>query len=293
MKPKELISCIITTFNRPDLVGSAIDSVLSQTYENIELIVVDDCSKTSYDSAMANYNNDPRVTFIRNEINMGLSASRNNGVKHSNGSYIAFLDDDDIWLPNKIESQLKILQNNSSYIACSSSHIESISKNIINHEVREYKLADIYIENLIGPPSKILVRSEVFNKVSFNETAKHAEDWDFYLKLLEYGIIYSIKEPLIIYNTGHFERMSNGFASYTVEEIQKKAYMTYVNKDKIGEANFNLRLTNYYFSNFKKRKNKLSFLIDVVKDVGFMTMMSVFTEKTLIIVKRKATNIIK
>jgi glycosyltransferase involved in cell wall biosynthesis len=293
MLPNELISCIITTFNRPDLAQNAIDSVLQQTYKNIELIVVDDCSTISYDSVIAKYKSDDIVTFSRNEQNMGLSASRNNGIERSNGNYIAFLDDDDIWLPNKIESQFEVLHNNSSYVACSSSHIESESKKTINHNVREFKLADIYLENLIGPPSKILVRRDIFDKIRFDERAKHAEDWDFYLKLLEYGTVYSVVTPLIIYNTGHFERMTNGFANYTVAEIKEKANMTYINKHKIGDTNFNLRLINYYFSGFKRRKQKLRFLVTIIKDVGFINVMSVFIKKTFKIIKRKTVQVIK
>jgi len=293
MITRELVSCIITTFNRPDLVENAINSVLSQTYTNIELLVVDDCSTTSYDSVIAKYKQDERVTFLLNEKNMGLSASRNNGVERSSGDFIAFLDDDDVWLENKLQAQVEVLCNDLSFIACSSSHIESESNVVINHNIREFELEDIYINNLIGPPSKILIRSEVFDEIKFDEKAKHAEDWDFYLKLLEFGTIYSIEAPLIIYNTGHFQRMTNGFSEYTIAQIKEKARMTYVNKHKIGDANFNLRLTNYYFLGFKRRKNKVIFLREIIKDVGFVNVLSIFIKRVIRIVKRKTVNVLQ
>ena len=107
---KKLVSAIITTHNRRDLLKRAIDSVLVQTYTNIELIVVDDAS----DDGTSEVCNDKRIKYIyipKSESHGGNYA-RNLGIKTSKGEYCAFLDDDDVWLPRKIELQLEAFSKN-------------------------------------------------------------------------------------------------------------------------------------------------------------------------------------
>jgi glycosyltransferase involved in cell wall biosynthesis len=101
------VSVIIPTHNRPLLARRAVASVLAQTISNIEIIVIDDCSDESFNvQATINTLNDNRVIYKRHSISKGPSASRNTGINASSGNYIAFLDDDDLWLENKLEKQL-------------------------------------------------------------------------------------------------------------------------------------------------------------------------------------------
>jgi len=102
-----LVSCIITSYNAKDDVAVAIESVLNQSYEHIELIIVDDCSTDGTEQVVRPFLDDPRVSFIEHERNSGLPAiSRNTGLNHVTGEYIAFLDADDYWESNKLEIQL-------------------------------------------------------------------------------------------------------------------------------------------------------------------------------------------
>ena len=112
METSKLVTCVITTYNRSSLVSRAIDSAINQTYPNIEIIVIDDHSSESYAEVReksSQYNN---VRFFRNDKNMGLAASRNRGISLAKSPYVAFLDDDDQWLPSKIEIQVKFLTEN-------------------------------------------------------------------------------------------------------------------------------------------------------------------------------------
>ena len=109
MKPyQNLISVVIPTYNRKHLLQKAIASVLNQTYSNFELIVVDDCSTDSTEHFMKSLS-DKRIRYIKHEKTKHASASRNTGIQLSKGEFIAFLDDDDRWLPTKLEKQLKLL----------------------------------------------------------------------------------------------------------------------------------------------------------------------------------------
>lgn len=105
-----LVSVIIPTYKRADIINRTIDSVLQQTYKNLEIIIVDDCSKDNTEEVVKAIA-DPRIQYISNQTNQGASVTRNNGVAAATGNYIAFLDSDDIWLPNKVELQLAAIQN--------------------------------------------------------------------------------------------------------------------------------------------------------------------------------------
>lgn len=115
MNNESLVSCIIPTYKRCDTLNRAIDSVLNQSYKNIEILVVDDNEPNSDDSKnvekIINNYDDSRVKLIKQKVHINGAEARNVGIKASEGEYIGFLDDDDEWLPSKIERQLEILSN--------------------------------------------------------------------------------------------------------------------------------------------------------------------------------------
>ena len=105
-----LVSAIVPTYNRSDLVVRAIESVMKQSYANLEIIVVDDASNDNTQEVIDRIN-DRRLRYIRHQTNLGGAVSRNTGIEAATGEYIAFLDSDDVWLPEKIEWQLASIQN--------------------------------------------------------------------------------------------------------------------------------------------------------------------------------------
>ncbi|NJL52681.1 MAG: glycosyltransferase family 2 protein, partial [Hydrococcus sp. SU_1_0] len=106
----QLVSVIIPTYNRADLILRAIASVVAQSYANLEIIVVDDASSEDIPEAIAQID-DPRLKYIRHDTNLGGSVARNTGIKHAQGQFVAFLDSDDVWLPDKLQSQLAGITN--------------------------------------------------------------------------------------------------------------------------------------------------------------------------------------
>lgn len=106
----ELISVILPTYNRKNTIKRAIDSVLNQTYKNIELIIVDDASSDgTLEFVSRQYGEDERITYIINEENLGPSGARNVGVANAKGSWIAFQDSDDEWHMDKLEKQVSLI----------------------------------------------------------------------------------------------------------------------------------------------------------------------------------------
>jgi len=109
----ELISVIIPTYNRAKSITRSIITVLNQTYENYELIVIDDCSTDSTKKILQSFS-DKRIIYVRHLYNQGAAAARNTGIKIAKGKYIAFQDSDDEWLPKKLEKQMKVFKTASS-----------------------------------------------------------------------------------------------------------------------------------------------------------------------------------
>lgn len=137
MEGLTLVSCIIPSYKRADTLKRAIDSVLAQTYKNIEILVVDDnVSGDEYSIALKDmvlsYHND-KVKLITQERHINGAAARNAGVKSSSGDYIAFLDDDDEWFPDKVERQLRILQSNNEYAGIAGGAVEYRDGKEISH----------------------------------------------------------------------------------------------------------------------------------------------------------------
>lgn len=110
---QELVSIITPTWNCANFINSTIESILAQTYANWELIISDDCSTdNTYEIIKPYLEADSRIKYICNESNSGAAITRNNAIKVAQGRWIAFLDSDDLWLPNKLEHQLAFMKNN-------------------------------------------------------------------------------------------------------------------------------------------------------------------------------------
>lgn len=106
-----LVSIIMPSWNTGNYIAESIESVLNQTYKNWELLIVDDCSTDNTDSVVASFD-DKRIRYFKNKKNSGAALTRNRAIRKANGEWIAFLDSDDLWLPEKLEKQLKFMNDN-------------------------------------------------------------------------------------------------------------------------------------------------------------------------------------
>jgi len=184
-----IVSVILPAYNAERFVEAAIASVRGQTMQNWELFVIDDCSKdATYDIALEAAQNDSRITVLRNEANSGVARTRNRGIDLSRGSYIAFLDSDDIWHPEKLERQLeKLAQTGADIGYCSYAIIgengERVKADYLVPE--EMTFEDILKENSIQC-SAMLIRADLVKKYRFNTEFFH-EDYILGLDILGNG----------------------------------------------------------------------------------------------------------
>ena len=106
------VSIVMPSYNTGRFISETIESILAQSYSDWELIIVDDCSKDNTDDVVTQYLVDARIRYIKNETNSGAAVSRNRALREAKGKWIAFLDSDDLWEPDKLEKQIAFMENN-------------------------------------------------------------------------------------------------------------------------------------------------------------------------------------
>lgn len=181
------VSVVIPTYNREKSIVRAVESVLGQTYRDVEVIVVDDCSKDNTASVMKeHFENDNRVIYYIQEKNAGACAARNKGVQLATGKYVAFLDSDDEFLPEKIEKQLALLDATKADL-CASDYTR-YSKDGGEELVKTYPGTkdEVYNELLYCnfiTTGTLIGYKDCFIEVPFDESLPRYQDWDLVLRL--------------------------------------------------------------------------------------------------------------
>lgn len=175
-----MISVIIPTFNRGDCILGSVNSVLSQTYQDLELIVVDDCSTDNTEQVFKDFK-DPRVRYHKLDRNGGAPRARNIGVQMSRGEYVAFQDSDDIWLEDKLEKQMHfLLETKADVVACNFDYVSEHGKHPLIDDAHkkniEVKTADLLPHNFVSTQT-IFGRKEVFANIPFREKMPRLQDW--------------------------------------------------------------------------------------------------------------------
>lgn len=197
------VSVIIPTYRRSHLVGQAIESVLAQSYTDYEVIVVNDGSTDKTAEVLARFGNKISVVHQRNK---GLSAARNAGIRIAQGRYIAFLDDDDLWLPHKLEKQIACLEAHPK-IGLVYSDMFCFNENGMlpntwakaNPGPQVPLLWTLFVRNFIPVPT-VVIRRECLDAVGlFDETLTSCEDYDMWLRIIPKWQVHSINEPLAHY----------------------------------------------------------------------------------------------
>ena len=197
-----VVSVIITTYNRAIYLKRAIKSVISQTFKNFELIIIDDCS-TDNTEQVVNSITDDRIIYFKHKTNLGVHQARNNGIQMARGEFIGFLDDDDEWLPNKLKKQVELFKKlPKEFGIVYSGYLVSLNGKIVSKMMPKFKgdCRDYLLRFNILATSTALVRRSCFDKVGFFEYMISIEDWDMWIRISEYYKFDYVPEALSIYN---------------------------------------------------------------------------------------------
>ena len=216
------VSVIIPTFNRADFLKIAIESVLKQDCKDFEIIITNDNSEDNTQEVVKEFSN-KRIRYIRHKENMGVSAARNSAIKASKGEYIAFLDDDDEWLPEKLKIQLKKIEKSSEKICGVYSNFFIVKNSekksaIINPRIIN-KRGNLFEQFALGNPiqtSTVLIRRKCLEKVGlFDESISYMEDRDLWIRLSIKWDFEFIDEPLIKVHLHKKTRLSESLEGQT------------------------------------------------------------------------------
>lgn len=220
------VSVIIPTYNRWPLVGVTIGSVLAQSYAELEIIVVDDGSTD--DTAKQLNQIGSRLANLK-QPNRGVSAARNFGVRHARGRYLAFLDSDDLWLPQKLAIQTAFMEQNPAVGICQTEEIWVRNGVRVNPKAKHRKPSgDIFIPSLelcLVSPSAVMLTRELFEQMGgFDENLPVCEDYDLWLRIAADQSVPLIDDALVIKRGGHADQLSRstwGMDRYRVLALQK------------------------------------------------------------------------
>ena len=268
------VSVIIPTYNRKNLLKRALRSVSSQTFVPQEIIVVDDGSSDgTKDWVLERF---PNVRYIYQD-NFGVSSARNTGIKEAKGSWIAFLDSDDEWVPNKLEQQKRVINSSQEAWLCHTNEIWIRNGVRVNQMKKHQKYGGDVFEKCLDicriSPSSVLIKKEVFEMVGlFDESLKVCEDYDLWLRITAVLPVIFLDQPLIIKYGGHADQLSrvdSGIEKYRIQSLEKilSSSSLSIFQSKIAISHLIKKLE--IFSNGLEKRNKLKELNIYKKKIEF------------------------
>lgn len=206
-----LVSVIVPTRNRASLLSRALDSVLRQAFDNIELIVVDDASDDDTSLVIDSYRQRfSKFQYIRNETRHGGAEARNIGISRANGEFIAFLDDDDEWLPGKTSKQLELFARSPDIGAVTCWYYKIGPKGRKKVRLAPEITFDIMLwENFLGSFSLCMVRRTIAKSLTIDPALASGQDWQFWIMLSNITRVAILKEYMVNYHAHAEARISN------------------------------------------------------------------------------------
>ena len=256
------ISVVIPTFNRISLVARAIDSVLKQSLNPYEIIVVDDGSEDGTSEMIQNKYSSIK---LNRQQNNGVSAARNKGIKHAKGDWIGLLDSDDEWKEKKLENQADRLIKTPEYDFCHTNEIWIRNGVRVNQRKKHEKYGGYIFDKCLDicriSPSSVLFRKNILDHIGwFDSQLQVCEDYDLWLRITsEYRILF-IDEPLIIKYGGHDDQLSHSVES--IEFFRIKSLENLLDRTELSTNNRVLAIQmiikkyNIYLNGLVKRKKQ-------------------------------------
>ena len=244
-----LVSVIMPSFNTAKYIAETIDSVLAQTYQNWELIIVDDCSTDNTDEVVGKYLTDTRIKYLKNEQNSGAAASRNKALREAKGKWIAFLDSDDFWEPEKLQKQIgfmeetghkftytdyKLINENGDYLP----YVITAPKKITKRKLYNYCYVGIIT---------VMYDSDAIGLIQIAEVEKN-NDYAMWFQAIEKTAFYHLPESLSIHR-----RRTNSLTSGSKLKLIKHHYLLF--RKVLKKSSFVsvvLTVNNLFFGLLKK-----------------------------------------
>ena len=272
------ISVIIPTYNRKKTLARAIQSVINQSFSPFEILIIDDGSNDGTEEwVKENFQN---IKYIY-QNNHGVSSARNVGIENAYGDWVAFLDSDDEWIPNKLYEQVKSIESNPKMKFFHTNEIWIRNGVRVNQMKKHKKYGGYIFEKCLDicrvSPSSVLIQKEVFDNIGvFDESLRVCEDYDLWLRITSKYPVVFLDEPLIYKYGGHADQLSkvnDGIESYRIQSLEKIIKSGSLNDEqKVKAVNALVNKMKIYSKGLEKRK-KLDALRDIKKNIQYWINM--------------------
>ena len=272
------ISVIIPTYNRKKTLARAIQSVINQSLSPFEILIIDDGSNDGTEEWVKD--NFQNIKYIY-QNNHGVSSARNIGIENAYGDWVAFLDSDDEWLPNKLYEQVKAIDSNPEIKFFHTNEIWIRNGIRVNQMKKHKKYGGYIFEKCLDicriSPSSALIQKEVFDNIGiFDESLRVCEDYDLWLRITSKYPVVFLDVPLIYKYGGHADQLSkvnDGIESYRIQSLEKIIKSGLLSDEqKVMAVNVLVNKMKIYSKGLEKRK-KLAALQDVKKSIQYWINM--------------------
>ena len=285
----ELVTAIVTTKTEKTFALKAVESVLNQTYPHIECIVVDDASDDGTEQALQPYIEHHKINYIYipPEESAGGNHARNIGIQRAKGKYIAFLDDDDEWLPEKIAKQVKCIDQEHQFVYCGRIHEKNEDattrkgENITDAKYPEGDCSKIILIQSLSTSSAIMTTRQMLFEVGlFDENLKYWQDYELCIRLLQRTKAKLIRENLVLYRVidGDKKRLSNQLEGWeqAVNQIYQKHMNLYarLSPRELGDRKYYYCMDGFQRAKKQHRKSKMIYyLLAMLTDINVWAIL--------------------
>lgn len=277
-------SVVITTYNRPDFLKEALLGIRAQSYQPSEIIIIDDNSSSSYSEVLPLIR-EMSANYIRQPKSCGANRARNIGVSIATGDVVAFLDDDDIWLPDYLQSHFDLYVDGAKALVSGFKQLGNESVEVVNPDLAITKTS-LQRGNTYCGMSGFSASKDILKEHPFDEELNNGQDWDMYVRLFQLNIDFrNIPNPIFLYRFQNEDGIGAKVRKMNPSEIDKRLGSAVKHREFLGEYWFNKRISEQILFSLKYKKRKLSWILKSIEMTGLGPTMMFFFRA----VKRKIT----
>ena len=271
-------SVVITTYNRPDYLTLSLDSVLNQSVAVKEVTIIDDNSSVDYSTVLEKYS-DTRVRYIKQAVSGGANVARNLGVKESTGDVVAFLDDDDIWLPDYLSWHLAEYEKGCQAVVSGFKHLGNEKEVRVNKDTSVTKESLLKGNTYCGM-SGFSCKKELLDQMPFDTALNNGQDWDMYVRLYQSNVQFNnIPKPIFLYRFQNLDGIGAKLRKMKPEDIDKRLGSANKHREFLGRYWYNNRVAEQILFSLKYKNDKNKWILLAIRKAGLLATVNFFSTR--------------
>lgn len=266
------VSVVITTYNRPDFLKEALVGLKNQTIKPFEVIVIDDNSSKDYQEVFPLIES-LNARYLKQSVSCGANKARNIGISESSGDVVAFLDDDDVWLPNYLEVISAEFTLGCEAVVTGFRQLGKEHVVVVNADNWVTKQSLLRGNTYCGM-SGFSCKRELLEELKFDETLNNGQDWDMYVRLFEKGVQFrNINTPMFLYRFQNEDGIGAKARKMKPDEIEIRLGSARKHKEFLGDFWFRKRVCEQVLFSLGYKKRKLSWVLKAIELAGFKAVL--------------------